>query len=103
MGETKASTATSPKVKLTSGRNGSLATKGVYIQVAATSKLTPDKDFLEELILENYRYRFLPIDIKGTKVTKILIGPYNSSAEARALLGNIKSKINKDAYIYRVK
>ncbi len=79
------------------------ATKGVYIQVGATSRLTPDKKFLAKLEAKNYEYRLLPIDVKGTKVTKILIGPYKTNTEAKAKLNDIKSNINKDAFIYRVK
>ncbi len=83
--------------------NNSSATTGVYVQVGATSRLTPDKKFLAKLASKSYEYRLLPIDIKGTKVTKILVGPYTTTSAARAALGDIKSSINKDAFIYRVK
>ncbi len=83
--------------------DNTVATKGVYIQVGATSRLTPDKKFLAKLAAKNYKYRLLPIDVKGTKVTKILIGPYKTNTEAKAKLTDIKSNINKDAFIYRVK
>jgi len=83
--------------------NNSSATTGVYVQVGATSRLTPDKKFLAKLASKSYEYRLLPIDVKGTKVTKILIGPYSTSSAAKAVLGDIKSTINKDAFIYRVK
>ena len=81
----------------------SLATTGVYVQVGATSRLTPNKKFLTKLASKSYEYRLLPIDVKGTKVTKILIGPYSNSSAAKAVLSDIKSSINKDAFIYRVK
>lgn len=89
--------------KLPSNPSNSLATTGVYIQVGATSRLTPDKKFLAKLASKSYEYRLLPIDVKGTKVTKILIGPYANSTAAKAVLSDIKSSINKDAFIYRVK
>lgn len=79
------------------------ATSGVYIQVGATSRLTPSKKFLAQLAKNNYEYRLLPIDINGKKVTKILVGPYTNTTEARNVLVNIKTNINKDAFIYRVK
>jgi len=79
------------------------ATKGVYVQVGATSRLTPSKKFLAKLAQKNYTYRLLPIDIKGKKVTKILIGPYTSTTGAKKVLADIKANINKDAFIYRVK
>lgn len=87
----------------TKKRANDLATTGVYVQVGATSRLTPDKKFLAKLASKKYEYRLLPIDVKGTKVTKILIGPYANSSAAKTVLGDIKSSINKDAFIYRVK
>ncbi len=83
--------------------NNHLATVGVYVQVGATSRLTPDKKFLAKLASKKYEYKLLPIDVKGTKVTKILIGPYTNGTEARTVLADIKSSINKNAFIYRVK
>ena len=79
------------------------ATSGVYIQVGATSRLTPDKKFLAKLASKKYEYRLLPVNVKGTKVTKILVGPYSNASAARAVLVDVKSSINKDAFIYRVK
>ncbi len=91
------------QVKAPSNISSSLATTGVYIQVGATSRATPDKKFLAKLASKSYEYRLLPIDVKGTKVTKILIGPFNTTTNAKAKLSDIKTNINKDAFIYRVK
>ena len=100
----KVKAATKPvKVKPIKQATNELATTGVYVQVGATSRLTPDKKFLAKLASKSYEYRLLPIDVKGTKVTKILIGPYANSTAAKAVLADIKSSINKDAFIYRVK
>ena len=90
-------------VKKVKNKISSLATTGVYVQVGATSRLSPDKKFLKTITSKNYDYKLLPINVKGKKVTKILIGPYKSTKEAKAVLADIKSKINKDAFIYRVK
>jgi len=91
------------KAKPVKKSSSNLAKNGIYIQVGATSRLTPDKKFLAKLSSKSYEYRLLPIDVKGTKVTKILVGPYSSNAKARSVLADIKSSINKDAFIYRVK
>lgn len=80
-----------------------VATKGVYIQVGATLRLTPSKKFLAQIAVKDYGYRLLPIDINGKKVTKILVGPYANTTEAKQVLADIKTNINKDAFIYRVK
>lgn len=83
--------------------NQTTATTGVYIQVGATSKSTPDKKFLNAIAAKNYEYRLLPITVKDKKVTKILIGPYTNTTAAKNVLADIKATINKDAFIYRVK
>ncbi len=87
----------------TTKSNGTIATTGIYIQVGATSKATPDKKFLSSLSTKNYEYRLLPITVKDTKVTKILVGPYTNTTDAKNVLADIKANINKDAFIYRVK
>jgi DedD protein len=79
------------------------ATTGVYVQVGATSKYSPDKKFLKSISDKKYNYRLLPIVINGKKITKILIGPFKTNKLARENLGKIKSSINKNAFIYRVK
>lgn len=91
--------ATTPSVKTDIAN----ATTGVYIQVGATSKATPDKKFLTMLSTKNYEYRLLPISVNGKQVTKILVGPYTNTADAKNVLADIKASINKDAFIYRVK
>jgi DedD protein len=88
-----------PKVQVKSTE----ATSGIYVQVGATSKLTPSKKFLDTIASQNYEYKLLPITVKDTKVTKILIGPFANTEDAKKALANIKTSINKDAFIYRVK
>jgi DedD protein len=95
-----------PAIKQTAkveNNNASIVPKGTYVQVGATSRLSPDKKFLALITNNKYNYKLLPIDVKGKKVTKILVGPYNSTNEAKKVIGDIKSKINKDAFIYRVR
>lgn len=91
------------EVKPVQKETSTKATKGVYVQVGATSRLTPSKKFLAQLAQQNYTYRLLPIDVNGKKVTKILVGPYTNTTGAKKVLADIKANINKDAFIYRVK
>jgi len=79
------------------------ATVGIYVQVGATSKYSPDKKFLKSISNKKYNYRLLPIVINGKKITKILIGPFKTNKLAKANLNKIRSSINKNAFIYRVK
>jgi len=77
--------------------------KGIYVQVGATSKLTPSKNFLKKIRGEKFSYKLLPINIKGKKITKILVGPFKSRRKAEQNLIKIKKSLNKNAYIYTIK
>ncbi len=79
------------------------ATNGIYIQVGATSKFSPDKKFLEKIKKQKLNYRLLGIKINGKKITKILVGPFKSRAQAKANLANVRKELNKHAFIYSVK
>ncbi|NOX14848.1 MAG: SPOR domain-containing protein [Epsilonproteobacteria bacterium] len=78
-------------------------TKGIYVQVGATSRYAPNKKYLKKITDKKYSYALLPITIKGKKITKILIGPFKSNKLAKKNMINIKKDINKNAFIYRVK
>jgi len=79
------------------------STKGIYVQVGATSKLTPSKNFLKKIKGEKFSYKLLPINIKGKKITKILVGPFKSRESAKKNLVKIKKSLNKNAFIYIIK
>ncbi len=61
-----------------------------YIQVGSFSK-QPDKRFLSTITKNGFHYKLY----KG----KLLIGPYNSDAAVRRDLPQVKSKINKGAFV----
>ncbi len=96
-----------PLVKTTKKEPKKVITKkagtGVYVQVGATSKYSPDKKYLKKITDKKYQYRLLPVVIKGKKVTKILIGPFKNSKIAKENMAKIKKDINKNAFIYRVR
>ncbi len=86
-------------IKITSNK----APSGVYIQVGATSKYSPDKKYLKKIKDKRYTYKLLPVMIKGKKITKILIGPFKTNKAAKANINDVKKSINKNAFLYRVK
>ncbi len=86
-------------IRTTSNR----ATSGVYIQVGATSKYSPDKKYLKKITDKKYTYKLLPMVIKGKKITKILIGPFKTNKAAKANMSDVKKSINKNAFLYRVR
>jgi DedD protein len=94
-----AKTATKKIAKVVSSK----ATSGIYIQVGATSKYSPDKKFLKTITNKKYTYRLLPAVVKGKKLTKILVGPFKTTKLAKASMDDVKKSINKNAFIYRVR
>jgi DedD protein len=75
--------------------------KGFYIQVGAFTK-APDEKLLKKISANNYNYIVHKMDVKGTMYNKVLIGKYNSRAEAQKEIPTIKSLFNKYAYILKV-
>jgi len=76
---------------------------GYFIQVGATAKSFPDRRFLTKIKNSGFDYIVHKVVIKGKDIKKVLIGPYETRAEARNNLNNVQSMINPSAYIYRIK
>jgi DedD protein len=79
-----------------------------YIQVAALLKnAAPNKRFLQLIEKQGFHYElyhtYIIKNSQKIKVTKILIGPFNSKKEAKKLLPKIKRTISQTAFIFKVK
>ncbi|MBV5278344.1 MAG: SPOR domain-containing protein [Campylobacteraceae bacterium] len=90
------------KPKETTPAHSSNVEAGVYVQVGAVTT-APEQKVLNDIKSKGFEYKIYPTVINGNNVTKILIGPYASSAEAENALATIRSSINKNAFIYRIK
>ncbi|WP_331775659.1 SPOR domain-containing protein [Sulfurospirillum sp. 1612] len=77
--------------------------KGIFVQVGAIAKTSPNQKFLRLIQSKKYAYILYQTSVNGKKVTKVLIGPYKSNQEAKNNLTAIKKSINKNAFIYRIK
>jgi DedD protein len=75
---------------------------GWYIQVSSSAN-TPAKSFLDGIAKKGYSYHQYKTTVNAKQVIKVLVGPYNSDKDARTALINVKSDINKDAFVYQVK
>jgi len=82
--------------------HGSNASAGIYVQVGAVTT-TPRASDLSHIKDKGFEYKLYSTVVNGSNVTKILIGPYAKSSEAQEALVSIRSSINKNAFIYRVK
>jgi len=78
------------------------AAAGIYVQVGAVTT-SPRASDLSNIKAKGFEYKLYSTVVNGNKVTKILIGPYAKSSEAQEALVSIRSSINKNAFIYRVK
>ncbi|MDD5405639.1 MAG: SPOR domain-containing protein [Sulfurovaceae bacterium] len=71
-----------------------------YIQVGSfTSK--PNETFLSIIKNSEYNYQIKTFPNGKTKISKFLIGPYDSRTKAEKELVNIKNRINKSAFIVK--
>ena len=98
----KAQPIIAPKPKPTVPKNVNIS-KGLYVQVAAFYTSQPDKKFLTHITNKGYTYKLYTTQINNRNVIKVLIGPYNNKNEANVILGNVKTDIEKDAYILPIR
>lgn len=75
---------------------------GTYIQVFAVSKFDENSAEIRKLKANGYAYNLYGTTVKGNKVIKILVGPYNSK-ELAGELAKIKKNIASGAFIVNIK
>ena len=85
-----------------SSASGSNVTPGIYVQVGAVAT-SPDAKQLNDIKSKGFDCKPYSTVVNGNKMVKLLIGPYATSAEAESALSLIRSSVNKNAFIYRVK
>lgn len=90
-----------PKETTTPTTSGSTGA-GIYVQVGAVAT-APEQRVLNDIKSKGFEYKIYPTVVNGNNVNKILIGPYANSADAENALANIRSSVNKNAFIYRIK
>ena len=89
-----------PSTPMSTG-SGNVA-PGIYVQIGAVAT-APDARQLADIKSKGFECKQYSTVVNGNKVIKLLIGPYASSAEAENALSLIRSSVNKNAFIYRVK
>jgi DedD protein len=76
---------------------------GFYIQVGAFYSLQPSTKLLNNIKAEGFNYDIYKTKVNSKNITKVIIGPYNTKTEAKNNLTSVREKINKSAYILKVK
>ncbi len=80
------------------------ASKGnYYIQVGSFSKYKPNKHFLSSIKRAGFEYTFHKTTVNGRRVTKVLVGPFQTEKEARRALVKVRKLIEKHAFLTRLK
>ena len=74
-----------------------------FIQVAAVTRGEPSKKFLKLIEKNGFHYKIQVVNIKGVKVKRVLIGSFETSKQAKAVLSKIKQKISSSAFIKKLK
>ncbi len=83
--------------------NVAVATKGKhYIQVGSFSKLSPSDNLLKKIEASGLAYTYQKVDIGGKTNTKVLIGPFDTDAQARKALQGVRQTIEPGAFLTKV-
>jgi hypothetical protein len=77
-------------------------TGNYYVQVGSFSG-KPKEALLYKIISAGYQYRIIEFSINGKQISKLLIGPYSKRSDAVELLENIRTHIQKDAFIAEIR
>ncbi|MGB5506548.1 MAG: SPOR domain-containing protein [Sulfurovum sp.] len=76
----------------------SVSTKKYYVQVGSFKK-QPSARFISVIKNNGFTYRIIRSSADGTK--KLLIGPYEDRASVNRVLGQVKDRINKRAFVVK--
>ncbi len=103
----EAKKATPPKESVTqpkapSSSSSSTAPSGYYVQVGSFSKNQPDKEFLGSITKLGYGYTFHKVSNNATPISKVLVGPFESEAEARKALKSVRASVEPAAFLTKI-
>jgi len=73
-----------------------------YVQVGSFSG-QPKTSLLSKITKAGYHYKIIKFPINGQQISKLLIGPYHTRSDAVELLTNVKTHIQKDAFIAEIR
>lgn len=73
-----------------------------YLQVGSFAKFSPSRRFIQTIQGNGYDYTYHQVVRGGKTINKVLIGPFNSEAEARKALPIVRKKIEAGAFLTKV-
>ncbi|MFA5455462.1 MAG: SPOR domain-containing protein [Sulfurimonas sp.] len=90
------------KEPLSEPKTAAASPSGHYIQVGSFSKIEPNKKFLDSITNLGYKYKFHPVTINSKVISKVLVGPFDSEAEARKALKNVRASVEAGAFLTKI-
>lgn len=90
------------KEPLSEPKTATASPSGHYIQVGSFSKIEPNKKFLDSITNLGYKYKFHPVTINSKVISKVLVGPFESEAEARKALKNVRASVEAGAFLTKI-
>lgn len=90
------------KEPLSEPKTATASPSGHYIQVGSFSKIEPNKKFLDSITNLGYKYKFHPVTINSKVISKVLVGPFDSEAEARKALKNVRASVEAGAFLTKI-
>lgn len=75
---------------------------GYYVQVGSFSKNQPNKEFLGSITKLGYGYTFHKVSSNTTPISKVLVGPFESEAEARKALKSVRTSVEPAAFLTKI-
>ena len=73
-----------------------------YIQVGSFAKYAPNKKFLDSILKLGYKYKFHKVTVNSKELNKVLVGPFNSEAEARKALVSVRNSVEAGAFLTKL-
>ena len=74
-----------------------------YIQVGSFSKYKPNKKFLKSVTDLGYAYKFHQVTNNSKTLNKVLVGPFNTSNEAKDARRVLRAKVEPGAFLTKIK
>lgn len=92
-----------PKTPVSAAATSATPTQsGHYIQVGSFEKIQPDKKFLDSITNLGYSYKFHEVKVNSKTISKVLVGPFSSQAEARKALIRVRSSVEAGAFLTKI-
>ena len=77
--------------------------KGTFYAQIGSFKGSPNQNLLYTITRHGYKYKIIKFPVKGTSISKLLIGPYKTRTQVRNILPHIKKEIKNTAFIAQIR